>query len=132
MLPPCTDAVEYDEALNVEIANGNADDKAGVYWLARLSSRFPTVEIRIADTGLTVADNTLIAALCRALVATALAEVEYGIGPAPVDEQRLRASLAIAARHGLRGAFWSPATGTVAPGHAVLAGSWSTSPPPCG
>jgi carboxylate-amine ligase len=120
MPPVCDDTVAYDQALDDVVAAGDADDVEGVYWLARLSPRFPTIEIRVADTGLTVADTTLVAALCRGLVATAVAEAAAGEAPLPTDEALLRTSLQNAARHGLAGTLLDPGTGLGLPGHAAL------------
>lgn len=121
MPPVCPDIAAYDRALGDVLAAGEADDLAGVYWLARLSPRFPTIEIRIADTGLTVADTTLLAALCRGLVATAVGEAFTGPGAeSPADERLLQTSLDNAARHGLVGPLIDPGTGLLVSGHAAL------------
>jgi glutamate---cysteine ligase / carboxylate-amine ligase len=117
--PVCDDAAAYDDALAERIATGEATDAAGVYWFARLSPRYPTVEIRIADTGLTVADTTWLAALCRSLFATALAEVAGCETPVAVPETLLAESLMTAARHGLVSLLIDPSTGVLAPGHVV-------------
>ncbi|GIJ28472.1 hypothetical protein Vqi01_36340 [Micromonospora qiuiae] len=42
---------------------------------ARLSAKYPTVELRIGDVCPTVDDAVLVAALVRALVATALDDI---------------------------------------------------------
>ena len=76
--PVCRDADEYDDRMARHLADGEALDVAGVYWFARLSARYPTVEIRVADTCLAVDDAVLLAGLCRALVATALADEAAG------------------------------------------------------
>jgi carboxylate-amine ligase len=118
--PRLDDAEAYDDALAERIAVGEAVDAAGVYWFARLSPRYPTVEIRIADTGLTVADTMLHAALCRALVATALDEAVARIPAAPASEPLLAASLVNAGRYGLDALVVDPRTGALARGRAVL------------
>ncbi len=66
------------------IAAAAALDERGVYFWARLSPRYPTVEIRIADACLTVADAVLLAGLCRAAVMTAVADEATGL-PTPDD-----------------------------------------------
>jgi carboxylate-amine ligase len=70
-----------------------------VYWHARLSPRYPTVEIRISDVCLSVDDAVLLAGLVRALVATAVEEFREG-RPAPAVRT---ATITAAARHGLGG-----------------------------
>ena len=121
-LPPVVaDAAEYDRVLADAVVSGDAVDDDNVYWLARLSSRYPTVEIRVADTGLTVADTMLTAALCRALVATALEDDSWGRPEAgAVEEERLARSLASAAQHGLRGMLLEPGAGVETVGGLVL------------
>jgi len=122
MLPPVTaDAAEYDAVLGEAVEGGHAVDAGSVYWLARLSSTYPTVEIRVADTGLTVADTILTAALCRALVATALEDEHAGRPPGePVDEEQLVRSLDAAARYGLRGMLLDPESRAETVGGLVL------------
>lgn len=64
---------EYDQQVRQLIATGAALDEGMVYFSARLSAHFPTVEIRVADVCTDVDDAVLIAALCRALVETSVA-----------------------------------------------------------
>ncbi|MFD0664081.1 carboxylate-amine ligase [Thermocatellispora tengchongensis] len=73
----------YDAEVRRIIERGGALDERGVYFHARLSPRYPTVEVRIADAGLTVDDTILITALVRALVATALEDARRGAPARP-------------------------------------------------
>ena len=81
------DAVGYDAAVRRLIAQGAALDERSIYFLVRLSPRYPTVEVRVADVCLDVGTAVLVAGLTRALVATALAEARLGTpvpaAPAP-------------------------------------------------
>jgi carboxylate-amine ligase len=120
LAPWCIDEAAYDAAIEQRISARDAIDARSVYWYARLSPRFPTVEFRIADTGLTVADTLLQAALCRALVATALAEALTHQPAAMVPEHVLEESLVSAARYGLGTLMIDPREGVLAPGQAVL------------
>jgi carboxylate-amine ligase len=117
--PWCRDPDAYDAAL-AECIAVEAVDAGSVYWYARLSPRFPTVEFRIADTGLTVADTLLQAALCRAVVATAIAEADAHQPVVVIPEDVLEDSLVGAARYGLGTLLVDPRTGVLAPGPAVL------------
>jgi len=74
--PPAAwpDAAAYDAAVRRLIGQGAALDERSIYFLARLSPRHPTVEVRVADVCLDAGDAVLLAGLTRALVATALAE----------------------------------------------------------
>jgi carboxylate-amine ligase len=109
--PVCRDADAYDERLARHLTDGDALDVAAVYWFARLSARYPTVEIRVADTCLAVDDAVLLAGLSRALVATALADDAAGRPYVPLDDGLLAASLAAAARSGLGATVADPHTG---------------------
>jgi carboxylate-amine ligase len=118
--PVFRDVTAYDAALDERVSAGEADSHAGVYWFARLSSRFPTLEFRVADTGMTVADTELLAALCRALVDTALAEALEDRIVAQVPDSVLESSILGAARFGLSSVLVDPQTGVLAPGYGVL------------
>ena len=100
MPPPlCADAAAYDERVADHIATRAALDERGIYFWARLSPRFPTVEIRIADACLTVADAVLVAGLCRAAVMGAVADELAGLPvPAVTDRQRVATAYAAAWR----------------------------------
>ena len=111
--PPAAwpDAAAYDAEVRRLIARGAALDERNVYFLARLSPRYPTVEVRVADVCLDAGTAVLAAGLTRALVATALAEARRGT-PAPAAPSRqVAAALAAAARQGLAGAGVDPFTG---------------------
>ena len=82
-----------------------------VYFWARLSPRYPTVEVRVADVCLDAGAAVLVTGLTRALVATALAEARRGTPAAAPPARQVAAALAAAARHGLAGAGADPVTG---------------------
>ena len=105
------DAAAYDTAVRRLIGEGAALDERNVYFLARLSPRYPTVEVRVADVCLDVGTAVLLAGLTRALVATALAEARRGTPAAAPPARQVAAALAAAARHGLAGAAADPVTG---------------------
>lgn len=96
-------ARDYDIAVDRLVDAGILADARMSFWLARPSARFPTVEFRVADTAGTTADAVLQAALCRALVRTALAELAAGRQAVPVNPQLAAAAVWSAARYGLRG-----------------------------
>src|SRR5271166_613250 len=112
-VPPAAwpDAAAYDAAVRRLIGHGAALDERSVYFLARLSPRYPTVEVRVADVCLDVGTAVLLAGLTRALVATALAEVRRGTPAAAAPARQVAAALAAAARQGLAGAGADPVTG---------------------
>ena len=108
------DAAAYDAAVRHLIERGAALDEQGVYFAARLSPRYPTVEVRVADACLDAGTAVLLAGLTRALVATALAETRQGTPVPAAPASQITAALAAAARHGLAGPAIDPVTG-----HAV-------------
>jgi len=112
-VPPAAwpDAAAYDTAVHRLIERGAALDEPSVYFLARLSPRYPTVEVRVADVCLDAGTAVLAAGLTRALVATALAEVRRGTPVAAPPARQVAAALTAAARNGLAGAGADPVTG---------------------
>lgn len=62
------DVATYREVSERTIAWGGALDPAMLYFDARLSASYPTVEIRVADVCLELDDAVLVAVLARALV----------------------------------------------------------------
>ena len=112
-MPPAAwlDAAAYDTAVRRLIGRGAALDERSIYFLARLSPRYPTVEVRVADVCLDTGTAVLLAGLTRALVATALAEARRGTPAAAAPARQVAAALAAAARHGLAGAAADPVTG---------------------
>ncbi|WP_091197622.1 carboxylate-amine ligase [Micromonospora narathiwatensis] len=93
----------YGRLIRQLTASGVLLDEGMLYWYARLSARYPTVEIRIGDVCPSVDDAVLIAALVRALVATALADVAEGRPAVRTDHHLLVAAHWRAAHDGLEG-----------------------------
>jgi carboxylate-amine ligase len=94
---------EYDEMVEGLLAVGAIDARARLYWDVRPSAKFPTLEFRVADAGLTVEDTIVQAGLTRALVHSCHRDVIDGrTRPAPRPEL-LRAAAWRAARYGLEG-----------------------------
>ncbi|AEV88406.1 carboxylate-amine ligase [Actinoplanes sp. SE50] len=84
-------------------ASGAMLDEGMLYWYARLSARYPTVEIRMGDVMPTVDDAILLAALARGLVSTLLNEVRDGVPAPDVPHPLLMAAHWRAAKDGLEG-----------------------------
>jgi Glutamate-cysteine ligase family 2(GCS2) len=68
----------YHELVRTMVESGVLLDDGMIYFDARLSRHYPTVEIRVADVCVDLEDTLLVAALCRALVDTAAAEAARG------------------------------------------------------
>jgi len=101
-------AAAYDRAVARQIDCGVVVDAAMSFWLARVSPRLPTVEVRAADTAGTVREAVLQAALTRALVGTAVDELAAGREAPYADDQVLAAAVWMAARHGMAGPAVDP------------------------
>lgn len=112
---PFGDAAGYDAAVADLTRSGAAMDEGMIYFDARLSTHFPTVEIRTADVCTRVEDAVLLAALCRAMVLTAARQWERGERLAPLPPQWRRAATWRAARHGLGGGLVDPGSRAVVP-----------------
>jgi glutamate---cysteine ligase / carboxylate-amine ligase len=103
------DEAGYDAAVQGQLDSGAALDDGMIYFDARLSANFPTVEIRVADVCTDVRDAVLLAGLARGLVDTA--QREAGESPASVGVPLLRAAGWRAARWGTGGNLVHPLTG---------------------
>ncbi|MEU4426299.1 glutamate--cysteine ligase [Actinoplanes sp. NPDC024001] len=84
-------------------ASGAMLDEGMLYWYARLSASYPTVEIRMGDVTPSLDDAMLLAALTRALVATLVREVRDGAEAPDVPHPLLMAAHWRAAHDGLEG-----------------------------
>ncbi|MEV0000678.1 glutamate--cysteine ligase [Micromonospora sp. NPDC050980] len=93
----------YERLIRQLIASGVMLDEGMLYWYARLSAKYPTVEIRIGDVCPSVDDAVLVAALVRGLVATALADIAAGRPAINTDHHLLVAAHWRAAHDGLEG-----------------------------
>ncbi len=93
----------YDRTVAALIGSGVADDASHLYWDARPSVRYPTVEVRVADAMPRLDDVVLHAGLVRALVQQAAADAVAGRCPVEVRPELGRAARWRAARHGLEG-----------------------------
>lgn len=87
------DPADYRRAVDGLIAVGAARDEAMIYFDARLSARYPTVEIRVSDVCIDVEDAVTIAGLCRGLVdAVATADHTHEVRPELIEGACWRAS----------------------------------------
>jgi glutamate---cysteine ligase / carboxylate-amine ligase len=110
----------YQRTLDAMVRTGALLDTGMVYFDARLSEHYPTIEIRIADVCLRAEDAVLIAALARALVETEARAERAGL-PAPhARVEILRLAAWRASRSGLDEKLISPVTGRPEPAQAVV------------
>jgi carboxylate-amine ligase len=101
---PYLESVDEYETLVADLeSTGAMLDEGMLYWYARLSAHYPTVEIRMGDVMPTLDDSMLLAALARALVATLLHDVRDGVPAPAVPHPLLMAAHWRAAHDGLEG-----------------------------
>ncbi|SEC13305.1 carboxylate-amine ligase [Paramicrobacterium humi] len=100
----------YEGLLQAMLDSGVILDRGMVYFDARLSHRFPTVEIRVADVCADARDTVLIAALCRALVDTAARQWQDGEPALTFSPTMVRLANWQASRHGLDADLLHPRT----------------------
>jgi carboxylate-amine ligase len=108
--PLFADIAEYDARADELLTSGVILDVHQMYYLARISDRWPTVEVRPCDVPPTVDESVLLAGLVRALVETALAEDLAGRAVPQMHHELVRASTWKAARHGMTGDLLHPLT----------------------
>ena len=114
------DAADYARVVADLVATRTIVDTGMVYFDARLSESWPTVEIRIADVALRVEDAVTHAGLVRGLVETAAREWRDGVPAPDVRSEVIRVAGWRAARSGLDGDLVSPRTGRPAPATEVV------------
>lgn len=115
------DVAGYDRARRELITSGAALDDAMIYFDARLSESFPTVEVRVADVCLRTPDSVLIAALARVLVEAAAVRWRNGEPYPPMRAELLQAAMWRAARYGMSAQLVDPVTSTVRPAWELVA-----------
>ncbi|MCW2726447.1 MAG: putative Carboxylate-amine ligase [Frankiales bacterium] len=91
----------YDELVADLVETGMIDDASHLYWDVRPSIRFPTLEIRVADTCPSLDDVVLHAALARSLVRVAADGALRGEAPPALRAEVVRGARWRAARFGL-------------------------------
>ncbi|KIC66736.1 glutamate--cysteine ligase [Arthrobacter sp. NQ7] len=110
----------YHQLVHDMVSTGVALDEGMVYFDARLSRHYPTVEIRVADVCLRPENTVLLAGIARGLVETAAREWREGTEPVSVPSALLRLAGWKASRWGLRGELLDPHTHRPAPALAVV------------
>ncbi|MBU6536422.1 glutamate--cysteine ligase [Streptomyces sp. NPDC057245] len=113
-------AERYHRRVADMLATGTILDDGMVYFDARLSQRYPTVEFRVADVCLDAGTAVALAAVARALVDTAAREWRAGAEPDGHSVSLLRLAAWRAARSGLSGELLHPATMRRMPAETVV------------
>jgi len=118
--PSFADAEDYDRRIRRLVGVGGTYDLHTIWWNSRLAENHPTVEVRVCDAQLDALDTLLLTALIRALVSTALNDVQLNVTPTLLDPELLDAALWHAARDGLQALLLNPVTATMEPAASVV------------
>ncbi len=124
---PCSGPTEwfgsaqaYQATVDQMVRTGTLLDTGMVYFDARLSQRYPTLEVRIADVCLRHEDAVLIAALVRGLVETEARAWQEDTAPLRLRPELTRLASWRASRSGLDGPLIDPFTGQPGQAAAVI------------
>lgn len=118
--PEFSSGAEYERTVASLVDTGILIDPGIVTWVARLSERFPTIELRIADAQLEPEAAVSFALLVRGLVDRILDDAEHGREEERVTPGLVNGAIWMAARDGLSSAIIDPVRGTAHPAAAVL------------
>lgn len=111
----------YRRLVSDMVNTGVILDEGMIYFDARPSHHYPTVEIRVADVCLDAQDTVLVAALARGLVETGARDWGSGAPPADVPTALLRLATWQAGRDGVDGSLLDPRTNLPRHAREVLA-----------
>lgn len=118
-------AAEYDQLVADLITSGTIIDSGMVYFDARPSARYPTLEVRVCDSVPLLDDVVTLAGLARALVVTAVRDAGAATTPvgdrSPVRPELLRAARWRAGRSGLGDVLVDPRGARALPAREVVA-----------
>jgi carboxylate-amine ligase len=112
----------YERLVEELVATGSMADATRLYWDVRPSARFPTVEFRVCDVGLTIDDAVMDAGLIRALVRTCHRQAVAGAPVPTVHPEVVRSARWRASRDGLDGDLVDLAAGRARPAGEVVEG----------
>ncbi len=119
--PAFRDAADYRHRTTALLRTGVIRDLGQIYWQARLSERYPTLEVRALDVQLLPEDAVTLAGVVRALVTTALGDAADGAPFDPGPAELLAAANWHSARHGLDDNLFTPDGGRIRPAAEVVA-----------
>jgi carboxylate-amine ligase len=118
---PFGSAHEYHRRVGELLATGVPLDEGMIYFDARLSRSFPTVEVRIADVCMDAEHAAVLAGVIRSLVETAATQWREGRAPAPVLASHLVMAGWRASKSGLAGELLHPVLQTPCPSAVAVA-----------
>ncbi len=92
---------EFDALVSSLIETESITDGTKIYWDARPSARFETLEFRVTDVCMTIDEAVMVAGLARALARTAYAQAKRDVPIRHARPELVRAAKWRAARYGL-------------------------------
>lgn len=110
MPPRLASAADFDQLVEDLKSVEAIEDATFIYWYARPSVRYPTLEFRACDVCPTVDDAVAVAGLTRALAWTCANEAVDARPDQDCRREVLEAAMWRAARYGLQGTLASPST----------------------
>jgi len=120
MPPRLESAAEFRELVDQLQAIDAIEDPTFLYWYARPSIRYPTLEFRACDVCLSVDDAVAVAGLVRALAWTCATEVITGAPEHSPRPEVMQAAMWRAARYGLSERLVSPSAMATRPASDVV------------
>lgn len=117
-IPPAFESIgDYEKYMRTIATSEVILDGGHICWNVRLSERYPTVEVRVADTQLCPRESVMIALLVRAIVDTVVANPPKG---PQTSSGLLNLSLWQAAKQGLDGSIFDAEHGVNVDSRTVL------------
>lgn len=110
--PYFADATDYYRRMSAILASDVVLDSGHIGWAARLSSNYPTIEIRVADAQLRADETVALAMIVRALVETG---IQAPVHSCDMHPEMLDLASWQAAKHGLSGNQLDPDAGHSVP-----------------
>jgi len=120
MQPELANRQEFDDLVETLEAADAIEDSSFLYWYARPSAHYPTLEFRIADVCLDVEDAVALAGLARNLAWTCAAQERAGLPMVTPPAEVMEAAAWRAARYGLSDSLISCETSTPQPAADVI------------
>ncbi|WP_433550412.1 carboxylate-amine ligase [Micromonospora zamorensis] len=117
--PYLTSAQQYDDHVDTLLDAGALVDHGTIFWDLRLSTKHPTLEVRVADVPVTATESAALAALVRALVVVAGEAVDRGDEGPQLAPELMRLAYWRAARDGMGGHGVDVVAGRLLPAPAL-------------
>jgi carboxylate-amine ligase len=121
-LPDLFDSQEdYDRYIATLVAARAIEDSSYVWWVIRPSRKYPTLELRVADSCTRLDDTLAIAALYRCLVRRLVLDPGLNAGMTGASRAIVAENCWRAQRYGIHGSFVDEASRSAKPVRDVLA-----------